>query len=111
MKKLKMTLCIALTAVILWGRVETVSAITHVGNCGATAQKVTCGTYVGTASVGSHVLYTNPNGTVVRCSRQEVKRLHSITCSGCGAVYNPTEVRTCTQVHLYCPDIEHLCQY
>ena len=111
MKKLGVLMCMLVSVAMLLGSTSEVNAITHKVGCAATAKKITCGSLIGTAPAGSHQLYITANGTVVTCNKRDEMHFHTITCAGCGALYASNEMRTCRQLHDYCPSVEHMCQY
>lgn len=110
MKHLKMFVGMGLVVCFLLTGTKEVLAITHIGSCGATLKKVTCGIFVGNAA-GSHVVYTTSNGTKVWCSTTAEKHNHVVSCANCGAVYSPASTRTCMVRHTYCPAETGVCQY
>lgn len=78
-------------------------------NCFASGYIVECGRVYG-AEYGHQV--TDENGYTTWCTVSVGTSVHTIKCSGCGAVV-ATETRTCfeSHSHQYCQDKNYLCQY
>lgn len=113
MKKLKMFVCIALAAALLWHNGGRVYAATHAPGCGSRIEAVICGGFIENVPMGSHMLYITANGTEVRCCVTAEKHFHLIKCPNpkCNAVYESKAARTCIEKHQHCPDQTGMCQY
>lgn len=89
-----------------------VLAVSHISGCTTTSHRVECGSFIGTVSAGTHVLYSTPNGNVV-CQKWEQKHLHNVYCanSRCNVKIYSNQARTCMVLHSACPDETGKCQY
>lgn len=112
MRQSKKIISVILTTLLLVLSTGEVSAVSHIGECGATGYTVHCGALVAAnVAIGSHVLYYTSNGTPVYCAKRAEKHLHNILCAGCGVVLQSNVVRNCVIIHQYCPSEKNVCKY
>ena len=107
---IKKIVAITMAASCLFGGAPCLAyACTMTQDCFAESYDVVCGRVYG-SSYGHQV--TDENGYTTWCTVSVGSSLHTIECSGCGAVV-ATETRVCFEQHShkYCQDKNYVCQY
>ncbi len=94
-KSIKTCCCLGLTLFLALSGAREVNAADH---CGTT--KVACGRWVANAPIESHLVYYN--GSVENCQRTKEIHLHTISCTGCGAILRSDVAGTCIIKHTRC---------
>lgn len=95
-KSIKTCCCLGLTLFLALSGTKEVNAADH---CGAT--KVSCGSWVANAPIESHKII-DASGETVTCQRTKEIHLHTISCTGCGAVLRSNVAGTCIIKHTRC---------
>ena len=103
-KSIKTCCCLGMALFLALSGVREVNAADH---CGTT--KVACGSWVANAPIESHRVYVD--GNPVTCQRTKEIHLHTISCTGCGAVLKSNVAGTCIIKHTStCPTEAGDCQ-
>ena len=102
-KSIKACCCLGLALFLALSGAKEVNAADH---CGTT--RVSCGQFVANATIESHRVYVA--GNVVTCQRTKEIHLHTISCTGCGAVLRSNVSGTCIIKHTNCPTEAGDCQ-
>ena len=104
-KSIKTCCCLGLTLLLALSGAREVNAAD--GHCGTV--KVACGSAVANVPVESHQVYVSSKP--VTCQRTKEMHLHTISCTGCGAVLRSNVVGTCIIKHTStCPTEVGDCQ-
>lgn len=103
-KSIKTCCCLGLALFLALSGAREVTAAD--GHCGTV--KVACGSPVANVPVESHQVFYN--GNVANCQKTKEMHLHTITCTGCGAVLRSNVVGTCIIKHTICPTETGDCQ-
>lgn len=94
-KSIKTCCCLGLALFLALSGAREVNAADH---CGTT--RVGCGRWVANATIESHRVYEN--GNIVSCQRTKEMHLHTISCTGCGAILKTDVLGTCIIRHTSC---------